>query len=621
MIDERKILKKIIKYEYISFDIFDTLVKRLVGTYHEVWKLVQSEYNKNCSKKIYDFEEKRKNADAIAQEKYYEPTLDEIYSQLEYEENVRNDLKKIEEQIEIECSVFNHSFEKIIKNLYREKKKIIITTDMYLDRKVIEKILKKNNISYYRLYISSEIKKRKRDGSIFDYIKSDLNIFSNQICHIGDSKKSDFIMPKLSGIRSFLVPRNIILKKYNSKEENIMLRNFINNNLSVYSNDFFNIGYEVLGPLLYFYCTALKKFAIENNVNNLYFLAREGWLLKKAFELISSNGEVHTEYFCASRHSLRVPLLEYCSSLDELKDTLKMRRITTISDFFKNVDLNIDNYSSLIKKYNFKYDTLITIENFEEFYSGIEFDIKKNSSNKRKNLIGYIKQFNFTKKIIVCDVGWVGTMQKSLSKIVNDNEIKTNIIGYYIGLNDLYKNNEVSENMYQFLFDDKTHYSDVRPFLNLFESFFLADHGTTVSYEKINNKFVPLFAKYEYSNDVSEKFKKIQSGALKFIEDFKQFKYNDLFNVTPSESFASFKKLGTNPTIIDVNLFGNLTYVETSENYMAKPQKIYKYIFNPKKFYIDFCNCSWKIGFLKKILKIKIDYLKLYNFLDRISRS
>lgn len=621
MIDERKILKKIIKYEYISFDIFDTLVKRLVGTYHEVWKLVQSEYNKNCSKKIYDFEEKRKNADAIAQEKYYEPTLDEIYSQLEYEENVRNDLKKIEEQIEIECSVFNHSFEKIIKNLYREKKKIIITTDMYLDRKVIEKILKKNNISYYRLYISSEIKKRKRDGSIFDYIKSDLNIFSNQICHIGDSKKSDFIMPKLSGIRSFLVPRNIILKKYNSKEENIMLRNFINNNLSVYSNDFFNIGYEVLGPLLYFYCTALKKFAIENNVNNLYFLAREGWLLKKAFELISSNGEVHTEYFCASRHSLRVPLLEYCSSLDELKDTLKMRRITTISDFFKNVDLNIDNYSSLIKKYNFKYDTLITIENFEEFYSEIEFDIKKNSSNKRKNLIGYIKQFNFTKKIIVCDVGWVGTMQKSLSKIVKDNEIKTNIIGYYIGLNDLYKNNEVSENMYQFLFDDKTHYSDVRPFLNLFESFFLADHGTTVSYEKINNKFVPLFAKYEYSNDVSEKFKKIQSGALKFIEDFKQFKYNDLFNVTPSESFASFKKLGTNPTIIDVNLFGNLTYVETSENYMAKPQKIYKYIFNPKKFYIDFCNCSWKIGFLKKILKIKIDYLKLYNFLDRISRS
>ena len=46
---------------------------------------------------------------------------------------------------------------------------------------------------------------------------------------------------------------------------------------------------------------------------------------------------------------------------------------------------------------------------------------------------------------------------------------------------------------------------------------------------------------------------------------------------------------------------------------------IIKYIINPKKLKKDLLLSRWKIGFLKKLLKIKLPYIKMYKMLRKIS--
>ena len=75
------------------------------------------------------------------------------------------------------------------------------------------------------------------------------------------------------------------------------------------------------------------------------------------------------------------------------------------------------------------------------------------------------------------------------------------------------------------------------------------------------------------------------------------------------------KDRGITPTLKDVNLFANITYLETIKGKFANPKKLIYYVIHPKEMYIDFCNCSWKIGFLKKLFKININYYNLYKLI------
>ena len=69
-------------------------------------------------------------------------------------------------------------------------KKVVVTTDMYLDRDTIERILQRIGAEYDRLFISCESGKTKLSGELFEVVLHDLKIESNDICHIGDNQKN-----------------------------------------------------------------------------------------------------------------------------------------------------------------------------------------------------------------------------------------------------------------------------------------------------------------------------------------------------------------------------------------------------------------------------------------------
>ncbi len=625
-----KIISKFENYEYVSFDLFDTLIKRDVSSPKKIFYIIENEYYKKYNKKIENFVNDRILAEKEAINKFEnrEPNIDEIYQCFkDYQKDDLEKLKEIEVNTEIDFCNINNLFFPIYEFCLKSKKKILITSDMYLNKKYIEKILKKCNISYDYLFLSNEEKCSKYTGELYKNILKKLNITSNQIIHIGDSKRADFINPRRFGIKSILIPKHVDNLRYFDKDKldildyNI-LNSFINNRIDPESDIYYRIGYETLGPLLYGYTKWLINSLKKNNIEKIFFLSREGNLLKKAFDLMNDDENIKSNYLYVSRRSVRVSLLKNVSSLEETKKVLRLKRDTNLKEFFELLGLDYNNYENLLKEFNYSVtDDISKISDFNKFFDKILNDVKNVNLEKEKNLIKYLNQEKFGGIIAVSDVGWVGTIQKSLQEVCKSDAF---ITGFYIGKSD--KSNEMindKELIKNFLFNDNSiyEYKMVHSFLNLFESFFLAQHGTTLGYEEKDNKIIPVLDEYEYQENEKRSFFNIQNGAIQFINDFIGSKINEYSNIDYKIAFKNILKLGSCPSSDDLKLFRNIDYVETTKLKFIDSKSLFYYIFHLKEMCKDFSNSRWKIGFLKSVFRININYYKLYSFLLKIDES
>lgn len=151
-----KINSLIDKYNIISFDIFDTLIKRYVNKPEDIFYFVENIYDKKNKIKS-NFKIKRINAEKRARKKYpyTEVNLDEIYGELirDFSLNECHFLKNLEIEAEVDFCFRNKEIYDIYKYAVKKKKKIYIISDMYLPREIIEKILKKMDIVIMKKYI------------------------------------------------------------------------------------------------------------------------------------------------------------------------------------------------------------------------------------------------------------------------------------------------------------------------------------------------------------------------------------------------------------------------------------------------------------------------------------
>lgn len=614
-----KIENKINRYNVISFDIFDTLIKRNVDNPTDVFDLVEREYNKRNLKRISNFKIKRISAERNARinKTTEEITLDKIYNELSnvFKKDILDRLKKLEIEIEEKICIVNPRIEKIYKKCIEQNKIVIITTDMYLPRYVIENILNRNGIyNYYKLYISCELNKTKHTGSIYDFILNDLKINKKQIIHIGDNQRSDFIVPMLKQIKAINIKNNFLKKnkiKGLSLDYNVM-QNFIENTINLDKDYYWKFGYKNFGPLLYGFSKWIFNEITKKNIRKIFFLSRDGYIMKKVFEKIFDNNEYDIKYLYASRRALAVPTLWMLDTVEEMLNTSYIPDIISLRAIFKKIGLDINNYINEIKKYNFNIESCINMkEDNAKLFSllnNLKNDIYANSKDEYDTLLEYWKQENFSGKLAIVDIGWFGNMQKAINRIVEKSKIDIDIFGYYVGI--------VPDSMIDakkgYIFDRNKNeelYRREKNFNAIFEMIFLAPHGSVKKFKKINNLIDAELYDYEYNNSNEEKYvRKIQEGALEFIEQFSNNSASQLTDISELDAFYNMMNFGNNPSLEDSIKFGELLFYDNDIRYIAKPKNIFQYIINPIKFKKEFYNSQWKIGFLKRLLKVSLNY-------------
>ena len=639
--DISSIFDKVDNSKYVSFDIFDTLIKRNIHSPTDLFKFVELKYKQLYSRELNNFSKDRINAEIEARKhsEKEQTTLEEIYSMLPgYSYKDKQTLKKIECELEIELSTRNKKIYEVYSYCLKKNKKIILISDMYLPKNTIIKLLKNNGISKFeKLYLSSEIGLQKRTSSLFKHVLNELDINPKDMIHIGDNVRSDYLAARKLGVNTILIPnyfRNIrrtsqrgIEKKDQFSYKSI--KAFINNNVPIGATEYYRFGYETFGLLLYGYTRWMLNDLIDKGIKKVYFFSRDGYVMKRAFDLLNPYKDIKSYYLYGSRRAYRVPQLWSKPELSDVIKTFPLTKLLTLKTFLLNLGLNPEEYKSVLAKYGFTLEHIIKRNEILKnnkiilFYNEIKEDVIKNSEYENKMLLKYLEQNQFEGKVAVVDIGWHGSLQYFLNNIVEDAEIPVEMFGYYVGLS---KKAREDIDIKGYVVDPKSDSCDSwRAYNGLIESIFLAQEGSTKKFKEDNeNNIVPVLYKYEYFNNgkyesESKKVSDIQEGAIKFVEDIFKCMPLQLLKFSSTTAYRDLYLAGIKPTKYELEMFSDFRFFAEQIDLLAMPNKISHYILHPRNFVRDLNFSRWKVGFLKKLFKIPLPYEKIYKILKKLN--
>lgn len=222
------------------------------------------------------------------------------------------------------------------------------------------------------------------------------------------------------------------------------------------------------------------------------------------------------------------------------------------------------------------------------------------------------------------DIGWGGTMQNCLVNILNSLGIKNDLCGYYLGLDrrsvKILGTNNLSAAGY--VFDYLSHNDDqdlIIKFTGLCEILFLEPAGSVKKYKLIADQqvIVERFP-YEYSGNQQKKqsqfIQSVQQGALKFVSEFNNSSIADYINPDIKTMFAPLYQLGTQPTLKETQQFGDFEFFDAGEvSFLSEPRSLLWYLRHLKKLASDLDASVWKMGYLKRLFKLNLNYARLYD--------
>lgn len=530
--------KKLCKYDIISFDIFDTLITRSIYEPDDVFILMGE------TLKIDSFLEKRKKAETDARSKLSKDVnLSEIYASYSALNNISieeaKNIQKLEEEIELKLTIPRKDMLQLVKNLYENNKNMIIVSDMYLEKSVILKMLKKcgyDKKMFKDIHISNDINKRKDTKEIWPYIKTKYP--SSKIIHIGDNDNSDVNNPKeykidtlkvmsskellnISSLYASMIPyiekRTVSDSLYLGTIMNKKIFNSPFSNLKI--NTIEDFGYSFHGPML----NEFLKFMVDKtqNMDELLFLAREGYYLQKLYnDYIDIYGMSKKDnvYFLASRKSTYTATIYDENDINKLIDK-------EFSGTFKNFmnqlfDINVEDESEI----KLPKDLDLVKEKIKPFIK----EILKNSTKERKAYLNYVKQTvkQYNKKdLAIIDLGYSGTIQYNLTRL-----LEQEMTGIYLtNSSNVKKFSKNSKLLFCFDINQNEYYKNIFYYSLILEFLLSAPYGQLQRFEMDGKLVKPVYNNEKMDKTKKQNIQKIYKEVKSYIKDMQEI--STIYNI------------------------------------------------------------------------------------------
>lgn len=558
--------------KYVSFDVFDTVVYRPFWFPTDIFYLMNNYFMDLVgAKEIVNFAQLRIESEKSCRQKmqfqkpgFEEITLEEIYQEIENRYCISHDICEKMHIKEIELEKKYNLPRKTGKELYdlarQLGKRILFLSDMYLDCETIRIILKKNGyLDADNIFVSSEVRLGKYTGHLYSYVAKQLNIRSGQWIHIGDNWESDIENAKMAGliaghlakavdifsgyhggIYSGCFYRKNILKNTVNHDLNYSIQGYIGfrtmlavaankifdnpyvsfNKMSDFNGEIKYIGYFLLGMYLYSITNWLVEETSVQQVNKVQFVARDGFLLQKAFEKFRCETVALPEsnYLYVSRKSMMLANIYQKEDLLSLIDNFNIFNLSPekFLTYFTNIlaEEKQEKFLKEILGYGFissqnftsryAYETFLKLFT-EKCWNDLEWE------NYRVILKDFVDE-NVMSNDIIVDIGYSGRIENCIHTISGHS-----INSYYI------HNNSESVKRRERLsdFKNKTFYGykpDITGVIR--EHVFMKCGPSTVGYRRINNKVEAVFEDCHIPFDVKFVTELLQTYALDFVKDF-----------------------------------------------------------------------------------------------------
>lgn len=534
-------------HNIISFDFFDTLFLRKVYMASDIWEYVGDSFNNETIKN--KFLELRKSVYANVINKKI-PDLNDLYKEMQlYDFAIDiSVLKRKEIDLEYKFIEPRHYMVSLVNYALKRYKEVYIISDMYLKADFFLRVLKENgiNLSRQQIWISCEHNHTKRSGELWIEFQKEI-VKEKRGLHIGDNIESDINNCKrYSNLNTYFVM---------SKDE-MLRRSSIKKSLEYAQNDYHYIilglcmaklfndpfalcktqgkvniknrmdfGYIVFGPIIFTFIYWLMKSAINDSIQSLCFLGRDGFFLKKDFEYVCKLICIQKKIDCSYLETSRQILM--CAGIEDESDFIeyiKMPYQGKLKEFLED-RLGID-LSEKDRKEYMEINICLPqdYEKVNEIISSYKEHIITYILRTKNCYQDYLNEFDLGCNTAVIDLGFYGTTQHYLSRILGKE-----MIGYYLVADTTDGNVLNKEHILKSCTNvskDKTCKCSYLHSMGLaMESFLTAPHGM-VRAIKENGKFI--YAPDTNNQNFFEDKMEINEGIQLFINDMIQFHYKRL---------------------------------------------------------------------------------------------
>lgn len=550
-----------------SFDVFDTLITRKTATPEGIFALIQQELNTdekylkipNYIKK--NFYKLRINSEILARHTYCtiggdeDVTIEQIYEAMSMTGDI-NDIE-VEELISLEKKVEYENIIPIekninkIKDLIDKKENVLLISDMYLDEEIIRKLLVKVDEIFtdIKLYVSSEYKKSKWSGNLYKVVKEHEGVEYKDWIHYGDNLISDIQSANKLGITTELF-RFECFKEY---EERILSINKDNHFVQLTVGASRNIrlkegltGAEAIGAsigssILYPYVWWIINNSNKKGIRRLYFIARDGYVLKKIADIIIKkyNYDIKTYYIYGSRLAWRIPSIsENNYDLFKLMRWSYADKIKDVKGLASFLEIPLEEFMAFLpecyKKGDAKLVESIIAELMKKLNNNIDFkkyfiDYQK---EKRKTVIQYLKQEIDTsdENFAFVELAGGGYTQGCLANLMSEfynNKIKS----FFFKLDQM----NVMDNCIYYNFIPSHLYLNL-----IIEMVCRAPHGQTIGYKQDNDKINPVLKDDEGVALIKHGFNEYLRGIEKFSKEYSSVITNNNFEADNLEILLNY---------------------------------------------------------------------------------
>lgn len=619
------LLLEISRHKVVFFDLFDTLIQRPFIEPHELFGLIENQVRSILKNKNFPFHRLRRDAEADvrrASKGEYEITLDDIYRRLEELSHLTKEETEKIKDAEIEAELSLCSPKKIMHRYFDIARltclKTGIVSDFYIETSFVSLLLERNKLKPDFLFVSASEKVRKHNGSIFPRIKNTVvqtGCKVADILHVGDNKVADKDMPELYGIRAYHLPRAVENLKRSKLGElfdsafrapslsTSLLIGLIANRYyavpwnqidtnSIFRGDPHLLGYLGYGPLVLGFAQWIHRECAIHGYTHIYFLARDGYILKKVYEQLYGTSETCV-YMYSSRRAASVASLRSIEDIIEL--AYQSFNSQTFSDFLKNrFGLILEpHHDPLLKEVGLRADTIISpatdMKRVCAFLRSAGDEILALASVERDAYLEYLRSIGYIDalergKPVLVDIGYSGSMQYYLMKIVPNSRVA----GLYMLTHHHAKENFVAIDFRGYLASLDDHRAAYRHKLNdhvfIFESGLSSPEGSLIRFRKSCNRVETELIEAEREGRRVEVLRKIHAGIKQFAFDYsKQLGiFGDCISMPPPIAERILINFAERPTSLDASIFyacevenvfggGSVTLIEPSDGFARNP--------------------------------------------------
>jgi hypothetical protein len=169
--------------------------------------------------------------------------------------------------------------------------------------------------------------------------------------------------------------------------------------------------------------------------------------------------------------------------------------------------------------------------------------------------------------VAIVDLGWHGTLQNAMDRLIKRMGATTTLTGYYMGTFPPAKRYaERGQVMRGYLCEEGNpvaRYQAIRTSVELFEWVFSAPHGSVCNFRTGGARVEPVFADFTFESERWAAASAMQAGALRFIDDYTGlWRDQTLPVVPPDEAVRNFRAALARPTPEEAMRLGSLQHAE-----------------------------------------------------------